>query len=224
MTKNGIRTIDIVDRPENKAQAFCIFEYVYFARADSIFEGQMVYNVRMQCGRQLAIEHPVEADIVSSVPESGTAAAHGFSRQVSLKKQLIFLILINLYFTYIQTGIPFAEVLCKNRYVGRSFIQPSTRLRQLAVAKKFGALSGNVKGKRVILIDDSIVRGNTIGPIIKLLRNAGAKEVHIRVASPPLLYPCYMGINIPTREELIANKLNAQELARHVGTFFKLTI
>ncbi|XP_018576607.1 amidophosphoribosyltransferase [Anoplophora glabripennis] len=196
MTRHGIRTIDIVLRPDHKLQAFCIFEYVYFARTDSIFEGQMVYAVRMQCGRQLAIEHPVEADIVSSVPESGNAAAHGFSR---------------------QSGISFAEVLCKNRYVGRSFIQPSNRLRQLSVAKKFGALAGNVKGKRVILIDDSIVRGNTIGPIIKLLRNAGATEVHIRVASPPLLYPCYMGINIPTREELIANKLNAKELAKHVG-------
>lgn len=117
MTRHGIRTIDIVERPDNKTQAFCIFEYVYFARSDSMFEGQMVYAVRLQCGRQLAIEHPVEADIVSSVPESGTAAAHGFSR---------------------QSGISFAEVLCKNRYVGRSFIQPSTRLRQLAVAKKFG--------------------------------------------------------------------------------------
>ncbi|KAJ8918035.1 hypothetical protein NQ315_011491 [Exocentrus adspersus] len=195
MTRHGIRTIDIVSRPENKLQAFCIFEYVYFARADSIFEGQMVYAVRMQCGRQLAIEQPVEADIVSAVPESGNAAAHGFSR---------------------QSGISFAEVLCKNRYVGRSFIQPSNRLRQLSVAKKFGALSGNVKGKRVILIDDSIVRGNTIGPIIKLLRNAGATEVHVRVASPPLLYPCYMGINIPTREELIANRMQAKALARHV--------
>lgn len=196
MTKHGIRSIDIVDRPKNKTQAFCIFEYVYFARADSIFEGQMVYAVRLQCGRQLAIEKPVVADIVSSVPESGTAAAHGFSR---------------------QTGIRFAEVLCKNRYVGRSFIQPSTRLRQLAVAKKFGALAGNVRGKRITLVDDSIVRGNTIGPIIRLLRNAGATEVHIRIASPPLLYPCYMGINIPTREELIANKLNPQQLAQHVG-------
>ncbi|CAH1964022.1 unnamed protein product [Acanthoscelides obtectus] len=116
MTRHGIRTIDIVQRPENKQQAFCIFEYVYFARADSIFEGQMVYAVRMQCGRQLAIEAPVEADIVGSVPESGNAAAHGFSR---------------------QSGISFAEVLCKNRYVGRSFIQPSNRLRQLSVAKKF---------------------------------------------------------------------------------------
>ncbi|GJQ74515.1 putative glutamine amidotransferase [Trypoxylus dichotomus] len=196
MTREGIKTIDIVERPPDKNQAFCIFEYVYFARSDSIFEGQMVYAVRLQCGRQLAIEHPVEADIVSSVPESGTAAAHGFSR---------------------QSGISFAEVLCKNRYVGRSFIQPSNRLRQLAVAKKFGALAENVRGKRIILIDDSIVRGNTIGPIIKLLKNAGAKEVHIRIASPPLLFPCYMGINIPTRGELIANKLTPKELAQHVG-------
>ncbi|XP_043676848.1 amidophosphoribosyltransferase-like isoform X3 [Vespula pensylvanica] len=196
LTREGIKTIDIVERPDNKPQAFCIFEYVYFARSDSIFEGQMVYSVRMQCGRVLAIESPVDADIVSSVPESGTAAAHGYAR---------------------QSQIPFAEVLCKNRYVGRTFIQPSTRLRQLGVAKKFGALSENVKGKKLILIDDSIVRGNTIGPIIKLLRDAGAKEVHIKVASPPLKYPCYMGINIPTREELIANKLDNVKLAKYVG-------
>ncbi|XP_044731299.1 amidophosphoribosyltransferase-like isoform X2 [Chrysoperla carnea] len=196
LSKNGIQTIDIVERPESHSQAFCIFEYVYFARSDSIFEGQMVYNVRMQCGKQLAIESSVEADVVSSVPESGTAAAHGFSR---------------------QSGIPFSEVLCRNRYVGRTFIQPSNRLRQLGVAKKFGALSGNVKGKKLILIDDSIVRGNTIAPIIKLLRDAGAKEVHIRIASPPLKHPCYMGINIPTKEELIANKLNTEQLAEHVG-------
>lgn len=122
----------------------------------------------------------------------------------------------------LQTGLRFAEVLCKNRYVGRSFIQPSNRLRQLSVAKKFGALVDNVKGRRIILVDDSIVRGNTIGPIIKLLRNAGAKEVHVRIASPPLLYPCYMGINIPTREELIANKLNPQELAKQVGKYYRI--
>lgn len=156
----------------------------------------MVYAVRLQCGRQLARESFVEADIVSSVPESGTAAAHGYAR---------------------ESGMHFAEVLCKNRYVGRTFIQPSNRLRQLGVAKKFGALSGNVQGKRIILIDDSIVRGNTIGPIIKLLRDAGATAVHIRIASPPLLYPCYMGINIPTKDELIANQLNAAQLAKHVG-------
>ncbi|XP_053962059.1 amidophosphoribosyltransferase [Anastrepha ludens] len=196
LTRNGFRTIDIVKLPDYKRIAFCIFEYVYFARGDSIFEGQMVYSVRMQCGRQLAREALINADIVSSVPESGTAAAHGYAR---------------------ESGLPFAEVLCKNRYVGRTFIQPSTRLRKLGVAKKFGALSENVAGKRLVLIDDSIVRGNTIGPIIKLLRDAGAAEVHIRIASPPLQYPCYMGINIPTREELIANNLNAEQLARHVG-------
>ncbi|CAG7825531.1 unnamed protein product [Allacma fusca] len=196
LTKHGVKSIGIVERPEDKLPAFCIFEYVYFARPDSIFEGQVVYSVRMQCGRELAKEAPCDADIVSSVPESGTAAAHGYSR---------------------QSGIPFAEVLCKNRYVGRTFIQPSTRLRQLGVAKKFGALLDNVYGKKIVLIDDSIVRGNTIGPIIKLLRDAGAKEVHIRVASPPIKYPCYMGINIPTREELIANRLDPPELAEAVG-------
>lgn len=216
MTKDGIRTIDIVERPDNKKQAFCIFEYVYFARSDSIFEGQMVYSVRLQCGRQLAREEFVDADIVSSVPESGTAAAHGFAREVSNHSYIKLKMVWNI-FQSSQTGLHFAEVLCKNRYVGRTFIQPSTRLRQLGVAKKFGALSENVAGKRLILIDDSIVRGNTIGPIIKLLRDAGATEVHIRIASPPLQYPCYMGINIPTREELIANKLNAKELANYVG-------
>jgi len=117
----------------------------------------------------------------------------------------------------LQSGLPYIEVLCKNRYVGRTFIQPSNRLRQLGVAKKFGALSENFKGKRIVLIDDSIVRGNTMGPIVRLLKNAGAKEVHIRIASPPLQYPCYMGINIPTKEELIANKLSLVELAKHLG-------
>uniref|UniRef100_A0A1B6HSG8 Amidophosphoribosyltransferase n=2 Tax=Homalodisca liturata TaxID=320908 RepID=A0A1B6HSG8_9HEMI len=196
LTEAGVKTVTIVERVDGALPAFCIFEYVYFARSDSIFEGQMVYTVRLECGKMLAREAWVDADIVSSVPESGTAAAHGFSR---------------------ESGIPFAEVLCKNRYVGRTFIQPSTRLRQLGVAKKFGALSENVQGKKLILIDDSIVRGNTIGPIVKLLRDAGAKEVHIRIASPPLLYPCYMGINIPTREELIANKLDTLKLAQHTG-------
>lgn len=197
ISKEGVKSIAIVGRkPAEKQRAFCIFEYVYFARPDSIFEGQMVYTARMQCGRELAKEAPVDADIVSSVPESGTAAAHGYAN---------------------QSSIPFAEVLCKNRYVGRTFIQPSTRLRQLGVAKKFGAIIDNVKGKKIVLIDDSIVRGNTIGPIIKLLRDAGAMEVHVRVASPPLKYPCYMGINIPTREELVANKLDPPALARHVG-------
>lgn len=132
--------------------------------------GQVVYSVRMQCGRELAKEAPCDADIVSSVPESGTAAAHGYAR---------------------QSGIQFAEVLCKNRYVGRTFIQPSTRLRQLGVAKKFGALMDNVYGKKIVLIDDSIVRGNTIGPIIKLLRDAGAKEVSGRKSISLIFWVVY---------------------------------
>lgn len=196
MTRHGVCTIDVVERPEQRAQAFCIFEYIYFARSDSYFEGQQVYTVRKQCGKQLAIEAMIEADIVSSVPESGTAAALGFSE---------------------QSGIPFVEALCKNRYVGRTFIEPSKILRRNAVAKKFGALSQNVCGKKVILIDDSIVRGNTIGPIIKMLKTAGATEVHVRIASPPLRYPCYMGINIPTREELIANQMEISRIAEYVG-------
>ncbi|KAK8745735.1 hypothetical protein OTU49_000352 [Cherax quadricarinatus] len=214
----GVRSLDIVPRPKpakpfseahedpnhtdhadilhSPPPAFCIFEYVYFARADSVYEGQQVYSVRQRCGRQLAIESPVEADIISTVPESATPAAMGFS---------------------LQSGIPYVEVLCKNRYVGRSFIQPDTRSRQLAVAKKFGALTENLAGRRVVLVDDSIVRGTTVGPIIRLLRQAGAREVHIRIASPPIHHPCYMGINIPTRGELIANKKPPEELAKFVG-------
>ncbi|XP_059526463.1 amidophosphoribosyltransferase isoform X4 [Myotis daubentonii] len=157
---------------------------------------QMVYTVRYRCGQQLAIEAPVDADLVSTVPESATPAALGYAG---------------------KCGLPYVEVLCKNRYVGRTFIQPNMRLRQLGVAKKFGVLSDNFKGKRIVLIDDSIVRGNTISPIIKLLKESGAKEVHVRVASPPIKYPCFMGINIPTKEELIANKPEFEHLAEYLG-------
>ncbi|NP_001076346.2 amidophosphoribosyltransferase [Danio rerio] len=196
ISKNGVESLSVVPRPEGDLPAFCIFEYVYFARPDSMFEGQMVYTVRQRCGRQLAIEAPTDADVVSTVPESATPAALGYAQ---------------------QSGLPYVEVLCKNRYVGRTFIQPNTRLRQLGVAKKFGALTDNLAGKRVVLIDDSIVRGNTISPIIKLLKEAGATEVHIRVASPPIRFPCYMGINIPTKEELIANKPEFKDIAGYIG-------
>nr|XP_042113481.1 amidophosphoribosyltransferase isoform X1 [Peromyscus maniculatus bairdii] len=196
ISRHGIRTLDIIPRSEGDPVAFCIFEYVYFARPDSIFEDQMVYTVRYRCGQQLAIEAPVEADLVSTVPESATPAALGYAA---------------------KCGLPYVEVLCKNRYVGRTFIQPNMRLRQLGVAKKFGVLSDNFIGKRIVLIDDSIVRGNTISPIIKLLKESGAKEVHIRVASPPIKYPCFMGINIPTKEELIANKPEFERLAEYLG-------
>ncbi|XP_038055766.1 amidophosphoribosyltransferase-like [Patiria miniata] len=196
ITKQGIKTLATVPRPEQHPPAFCIFEYVYFARPDSILEGQMVHAVRRRCGERLALEAPVEADLVSTVPESATPAALGYSQ---------------------MSGVPYTDVLTKNRYIGRTFIQPSTRLRQLGVAKKFGALTENFRGKRIILIDDSIVRGNTIAPIVKLLKQAGAKEVHIRVASPPVKHPCYMGINIPTKEELIANRVETQRLASYFG-------
>ncbi|XP_038176994.1 amidophosphoribosyltransferase-like [Arvicola amphibius] len=196
ISRHGVRTLDTIPRSEGDPVAFCIFEYVYFARPDSIFEGQMVYTVRYRCGQQLAIEAPVEADLVSTVPESATPAALGYAA---------------------KSGLPYVEVLCKNRYVGRTFIQPNMRLRQLGVAKKFGVLTDNFKGKRVVLVDDSIVRGNTISPIIRLLKESGAKEVHIRVASPPIKYPCFMGINIPTKEELIANKPEFDHLAEYLG-------
>lgn len=156
----------------------------------------MVYTVRYRCGQQLAVEAPVDADVVSTVPESATPAALGYAA---------------------KCGLPYVEVLCKNRYVGRTFIQPNMRLRQLGVAKKFGVLSDNFKGKRIVLVDDSIVRGNTISPIIKLLKESGAKEVHIRVASPPIRYPCFMGINIPTKEELIANKPEFEHISDYLG-------
>ncbi|NXU65273.1 PUR1 Amidophosphoribosyltransferase, partial [Horornis vulcanius] len=165
ISRHDVQTLDVVQRLQGDPSAFCIFEYVYFARPDSIFEGQMVYSVRKRCGQQLAIEAPVEADLVSTVPESATPAALGYAQKVY----------------------------------------------------KFGVLSDNFKGKRVVIIDDSIVRGNTISPIIKLLRESGAKEVHIRVASPPIRFPCYMGINIPTKEELIANRPEFHDLANYIG-------
>ncbi|XP_065186855.1 amidophosphoribosyltransferase-like [Sycon ciliatum] len=202
LRRSGMKTECIVDRPcipgsnDRKPPAFCIFEYVYFSRADTVHEGQQVYSARFRCGRRLAIEAPVEADIVSTVPESATPAAMGFADQL---------------------GLNYVEVLTKNRYVGRTFILPSMRLRRTGVTKKFGLLQENFRGKRVVLVDDSIVRGTTIGNIVRLLKSKGAKEVHVRVASPPLKYPCFMGINIPTHNELIANSKNADQLAESLG-------
>ena len=157
LTENGINSVGLV-KPDSIdiPPAFCIFEYVYFSRADSVIEGQLVYEVRKESGRQLALEASVKADIVSTIPESATPSAFGFSE---------------------ASGIPYREVLVKNRYVGRTFIQPCTRLRKLGVKTKFGPLTQNFEGKRIVLLDDSIVRGNTMGPIIQLLKSSGAKEV-----------------------------------------------
>ena len=175
--------------------SLCIFEYVYFARPDSLLEGRSVHNVRRKMGRQLAREHPAEADIVIGVPDSATPHAIGYAY---------------------ESGIPFGEALIKNRYIGRTFIQPDQRMRDLGVAIKYNPLA-DLKGERVVLVDDSIVRGTTSGPIVNLLRQAGAKEVHMRVASPPIRHPCFMGVDMARQEQLIAAKMSVDEIAAHIG-------
>jgi len=177
-------------------RAMCIFEYVYFARPDSVIEGQVVHHVRQELGRQLAREAPAAADVVVGVPDSATPAAIGFSA---------------------ESGLPFTEGLIKNRYIGRTFIQPDDELRREGVRIKYNPLEANLRGKRVVLIDDSIVRGNTAGPLVQLLRDGGAKEVHVRVSSPPVRYPCFMGIDMATRRELIAARLEVEGIRERIG-------
>jgi amidophosphoribosyltransferase len=179
------------DRP-----SLCIFEYIYFARPDSLLGGQSVHRVRRRLGAQLAREHPVKGDMVMGVPDSATAHAIGYAA---------------------QAGIPYGEGLIKNRYIGRTFIQPDDRLRQRGVALKYNPLPDSLEGKRIILVDDSIVRGNTSRPIVSLLRQAGAAEVHMRVASPPLMHPCFMGVDMATRQELIAADKSVAQIGAYIG-------
>ncbi len=167
----------------SKNYAHCVFEYIYFARPDSVIDGQLVYDVRMCIGKTLFEEHPVKADIVCPVPDSGITYAIGFSK---------------------RSGIDYLEGLMKNRYVGRTFIMPGQDMRETAVRLKLNTIKPNIKGKSVVLVDDSIVRGTTSRRIIDLIRKSGAKEVHMRVASPPIISPCYLGIDMPTRKELVA--------------------
>jgi amidophosphoribosyltransferase len=177
--------------------SLCIFEYIYFARPDSLLEGRSVHQVRRRLGERLARDHPVDADMVIGVPDSATAHAIGYAH---------------------EAGIPFGEVLMKNRYIGRTFIQPDDRLRRRGVALKFNPLPDlKGRGKRIVMVDDSIVRGNTSGAIVSLLREAGIHEVHMRVASPPIRHPCFMGVDMSTREELIAAQKGVDEIARHIG-------
>jgi amidophosphoribosyltransferase len=176
--------------------ALCIFEYIYFARPDSLLEGQSIHRVRRRLGEQLAREHPVDADMVMGVPDSATAHAIGYAW---------------------ESGIPFGEGLIKNRYIGRTFIQPDDRLRRRGVALKYNPLPDSLKGKRIAVIEDSIVRGNTSGPIVGMLRQAGAAEIHMRIASPPIAHPCFMGVDMATREELIAANKTVDEIAEHIG-------
>ncbi|MEW9121750.1 MAG: amidophosphoribosyltransferase [Thermotaleaceae bacterium] len=177
-------------------KALCSFEFVYFARPDSVLDGQSVYISRRNAGRILAQEHPVAADMVIAVPDSGTVAAIGYAE---------------------ESGIPFGEGLIKNRYVGRTFIQPDQKLRELSVRLKLNVLKENVKDKRIVLIDDSIVRGTTSGRIVDMLKSAGAKEVHLRVCSPPVKFSCYFGIDTPTRKNLVGATHSIEEIRKMVG-------
>jgi amidophosphoribosyltransferase len=193
---DGQGMTSIFGAPLAEQPSLCIFEYIYFARPDSLLGDQSVHVVRRQLGARLAQEHPVEADMVMGVPDSATAHAIGYAE---------------------EAGIPFGEGLIKNRYIGRTFIQPDDRLRRRGVALKFNPLPDSLKGKRIVLVDDSIVRGNTSGPIVSLLRQAGAAEIHMRVASPPLMYPCFMGVDMATREELIAASKTVEQIGAQIG-------
>lgn len=190
---SGLSSLHVINSPRN---AHCIFEYVYFARPDSTIDGINVYLARREMGRQLARECNIDADIVISVPDSGTAAALGYAE---------------------EAGLPFEEGLMKNRYVGRTFIQPTQQMRELGVKIKLNANKDVVAGKRVIMVDDSIVRGTTSKKIVNLLREAGATEVHLVISSPPTKYPCYYGIDTSRREELIANTMEIEQIGGYIG-------
>ncbi len=193
-SKDGIKSINThVDRHE---KALCIFEYIYFARSDSTIDGMSVCEARMRAGRFLAKSHHVDADIVIGVPDSGLDAAIGYAE---------------------ESGIPYGMGFVKNKYIGRTFISPTQTARENQVRIKLSPIENNVKGKRVIMIDDSIVRGTTSARIVKLLREAGAKEVHVRISSPPFLNPCYYGTDVDTKEHLIANKHSVEEIAEIIG-------
>ncbi len=192
----GITTVH-EPRASLPRSALCIFEYVYFARPDSKMDAQTVQVVRQRMGIQLAREAPADADVVFAVPDSSVPAAMSYANTL---------------------GLPITEGLIKNRYIGRTFIQPSARMRKNAVRLKFNALRENLEGKRVVMIDDSIVRGTTMGPLVRLVREAGkAREVHVRIASPPIKHPCFMGVDLATYDQLIAHRLDVDAICRHVG-------
>ena len=193
-SKNGV-----VSRREHcnkKKKKLCVFEYIYFARPDSVIDNVSVHGARVRAGRILAKTHPVKADVVVGVPDSGLDAALGFSQ---------------------ESGIPYGIGLIKNKYIGRTFISPGQNARVDQVKIKLSAVEECVKGKRVVLIDDSIVRGTTSGRIVKLLREAGAKEIHMRISAPPFLHPCYYGTDIDSRDNLIACKHTVEEIAEIIG-------
>ncbi len=178
-----------------KKHAFCIFEYIYFSRPDSKVFGENVDKIRRRLGRQLALEHPVEADIVIGIPDSANTATLGYAE---------------------ESGIKFEIGLIRNHYVGRTFIDPQQKIRDLDVKVKFNPVKGVLKGNRIIVVDDSIVRGTTSKKLVKLIRDAGAKEVHFRVSSPPIISPCFFGIDMPTRQELIASRMSVDKIEKYL--------
>ena len=193
--EKGIESDKSMCIPKNQ-HARCVFEYIYFARPDSYFDGVSVYNSRILAGKFLAMDSPVDADLVVGVPESGNCAALGYS---------------------LQSGIPYGQAFVKNSYVGRTFIKPKQKNIESSVQVKLNVLREAVEGKRIIMIDDSIVRGTTSDRIVHMLRQAGAKEVHMRVSSPPFLWPCYFGTDVPAREQLIAYNRTVDEICSIIG-------
>lgn len=179
-----------------RSRSLCTFEHIYFSRPDSIFDGKVIHDVRQALGRQLAREAPADAEVVVAVPDSGTPHAIGFAQ---------------------ASGLPFTEGLIKNRYIGRTFIQPNERLRREGVRLKYNPLSSNLDGRRVVMVDDSIVRGNTTGPLVRLLRDTGASEVHVRVASPPITHSCFMGVDMARDHDLIAATRSIEEIRQHIN-------
>jgi amidophosphoribosyltransferase len=188
----GVHSVE--RRPQ--APAFCIFEHIYLARPDSEFDGRLIYEARLEMGRQLARQYPIDADLVLGIPDSATAAAIGYAE---------------------ESGIPYMEGLIKNRYIGRTFIQPGQRLRQAGISLKFNPLPELLEGKRVVVVDDSIVRGNTTKATVEMLRQAGAKEIHLRICCPPMRHPCFLGVDTATYEELIAHRMSVEEIQEFIG-------
>jgi amidophosphoribosyltransferase len=193
ITKDGIESHRFV--PKYPAR-LCIFEYIYFARPDSIVGGRSVYDVRKEMGRQLALEAPADADVVIPIPDSGVPAAIGYSQ---------------------GSGMPFEFGIIRNHYVGRTFIEPEQRIRQLGVKLKHSANEAQVRGKRIVLIDDSVVRGTTSVKIVQMMREAGAKEVHMRISSPPITHPDFYGIDTPDQDKLLAAHRSLEEMRLFIG-------
>ncbi len=194
LSNNALRVAQAL--PPAEPTALCTFENIYFSRPDSFWDGRSVHQVRQNLGAELAKEAPVEADVVIPVPDSSIPAAIGYAR---------------------ASGIPYNDGFIKNRYIGRTFIEPTDSLRKQGVALKFNVIAENVRNQRVVVLDDSLVRGNTTAPLLRLLRDAGAKEIHMRITCPPIPFPCYMGVDMGTYEELIAHSLSVAQIKEQIG-------